>query len=450
MGFKKFSFLIAARTILVILNLVALTWFITSPGYHTTTFVFATLLIFQCISLTRFVEKTNAELTRFLDAARYADYSQRFELKPLGAGFGDLSNAFTDILKRFQHTSSQQEEEKKHFKAIVEHVPVPLISLNSNGNLSLLNHASRKLFGVNHVTKWQDLIAFGEEFAQRVSSIQAGERHLVHFDIDGMEHQLAISATQIRLPHSHEILISMQDIQSELDSAQLQAWQDLVKVLTHEIMNSITPVASLAKTAVDLVEDSKTKAQHYPPILADLTDIEDAVQTVARRSDGLIQFVSSYRKLTRLPEPNKAPISVAKLLQQSSLLATQVWKSKGIELTSHVQPSELEVHVDTDMVEQLLINLLQNAEHAVESKPSPQVVINAFLNPRGHVVIQISDNGKGISDDISQKMFVPFYTTKPSGSGVGLALARQIMIAHGGTIKHATNQYGGAEFNLTF
>lgn len=450
MGFKKFSFLIALRTVLIMLNLVALAWFITSPGYHITTLVFLVLLVFQCIYLVRYVETTNTELTRFLDAARYADYSQRFELNSLGAGFGDLSQTFSAILKRFQLERSEQEEEKKHLKAIVEHVPVPLISIDNEGNLSLWNHAARKLFGTNHVTKLQDLNAFGEEFAQRVSSIQAGERHLVYFAIDGMEHRLAVSATQIRLSHTHEMLISMQDIQNELDSAQLKAWQDLVKVLTHEIMNSITPVASLAKTAVDLVEDSKTKAKDYPAIVADLVDIEDAVQTVARRSDGLIQFVSSYRKLTRLPNPNKKTTSVAKLLQQSCALATQAWVTKGIELVSHVEPSELEVNADPDMVEQLLLNLLLNAEQAVENKASPQVVINAFLNPRGHVVIQISDNGSGIPDEISQKIFVPFYTTKPNGSGVGLALARQIMIAHGGTIKYTNNQQGGAEFSLTF
>ncbi len=450
MDFKKFSFLISVRTILVMLNLVALTWFITSSGYHVTTVVFALLLLFQCTNLVQFVEKTNKELTRFLDAARYADYSQRFELKPLGAGFGDLSHAFSDILKRFQYVRSQQEEEKKHLKAIVEHVPVPLISINNEGYLSLWNHAARRLFGANHVTKWQDLITFGEEFAQRVSSINAGEKHLVYFNIDGMEQQLAISATQIRLSNTHEILISMQNIQNELDTVQLQAWQDLVKVLTHEIMNSITPVASLAKTAAVLIEDGKTKAKDYPPIMSDLDDIEDAVQTVARRSDGLIEFVGSYRKLTRLPTPNKKITSVSQLFQQSCSLATQSWPSKGIELISSIEPSELEVNADSGMIEQLLINLLQNAEHAVEKEGSPKVSINAFLNLRGHVVIQVSDNGIGIAEDVGQQIFVPFYTTKISGSGVGLALARQIMIAHGGTIKYTTNQSGGAEFSLMF
>ena len=254
----------------------------------------------------RFVSKTNAELVRFLDAARYADYSQRFDMSSLGSGFGELGSAFTDILERFQTVRSEQIEQQRHLKAIVEHVPVPLISISSDGLLTLWNNAARKLFGANHVTKLSDLIPFGEEFAKHLCSCKPGERRLVHFTIDGMEHQLSISATQILLTNTQETLVSMQDIQSELDIAQLQAWQDLVKVLTHEIMNSITPVASLAKTTVDLVADCKHKANTYPELSEDLQDISEAVETVARRSDGLIQFVSSYRQLTRLPTPNKS------------------------------------------------------------------------------------------------------------------------------------------------
>jgi nitrogen fixation/metabolism regulation signal transduction histidine kinase len=312
------------------------------------------------------------------------------------------------------------------------------------------NNASRKLFGANHVTKLSDLIPFGAEFAKHLSAVKPGERRLVHFTIDGMEHQLSISATQILLTQKQETLVSMQDIQSELDIAQLQAWQDLVKVLTHEIMNSITPVASLAKTTVDLVADCKHKASSFPELKEDLQDISQAVETVARRSDGLIQFFSSYRQLTQLPTPNKNKINISTLFQQSCSLATQQWDKKGIEVQINIEPSELEVTVDKDMLEQVLLNLLQNAEHAVESCHSPMVSLNAFLNKRGHVVIEVSDNGKGIPDEIGNKIFVPFYTTKQQGSGVGLALTRQIMLAHGGAIQYEVKAAGGTVFRMTF
>lgn len=450
MGFKKFSLFIAVRSILVMVNLLALTWLITTEGYHAATIVTFALIVFQSVALVRFVSKTNAELVRFLDAARYADYSQRFDLSSLGSGFGELGSAFTDILNRFQKVQSHQEERQRHLQAIVEHVPVPLISVSSDGLLTLWNNAARKLFGANHVTKLSDLNPFGEEFAKNLSTVKPGEKRLVYFTIDGMEHQLSISATQILLTNKQETLVSMQDIQSELDIAQLQAWQDLVTVLTHEIMNSITPVASLAKTTVDLVADCKHKAQAYPELSEDLQDISEAVETVSRRSDGLIQFVSSYRQLTRLPIPNKSKIHVATLLQQSCSLATQSWGNKGIALQLKVEPSELEFTVDEDMLEQVLLNLLQNAEHAVENCPSPSVNLNAFLNKRGHVVIEVADNGKGIPEEIGGKIFVPFYTTKPQGSGVGLALTRQIMLAHGGAIKYEVRETGGTVFRMTF
>lgn len=450
MGFKKFSLFIAIRTILVMVNLLVLSLLISSDGYHATTFIALILLVFQSLSLVRFVSKTNAELVRFLDAARYADYSQRFDLTSLGSGFGELGRAFTDILDRFQTASSTHEEQQRHLKAIVEHVPVPLLSISSDGSLTLWNNASRKLFGANHVTKLRDLEPFGEEFAKHLSTVKPGERRLVNFTIDGMEHQLSIAATQILLTKTQETLVSMQDIQSELDIAQLQAWQDLVKVLTHEIMNSITPVASLAKTTVDLVADCKQKANAYPELSDDLQDISEAVETVARRSDGLIQFVSSYRQLTRLPNPNKTKMNVSTLFQQSCSLGTQQWNNKGIELQVNIEPSELEVTVDKDMLEQVLLNLLQNAEHAVENSSSPVVNLKAFLNKRGHVVIEVCDNGKGIPEDIGNKIFVPFYTTKPKGSGVGLALTRQIMLAHSGAIKYEVKETGGTIFRMTF
>lgn len=450
MGFKKFSVFIAIRTIFVMVNLLLLSLLINAEGYHATTLITLTLLVFQSLSLVRFVSKTNAELVRFLHAARYADYSQRFDLSSLGSGFGELGSAFTDILERFQTARNEQEEHQRHLNAIVEHVPVPLISIGSDGSLTIWNNAARKLFGANQVTKLSDLKPFGEEFAKHLTTVKPGERRLVNFTIDNMEHQLSISATHILLSTKQETLVSMQDIQSELDIAQLQAWQDLVKVLTHEIMNSITPVASLAKTTVDLVADCKHKAGSYPELSEDLQDISEAVETVARRSDGLIKFVTSYRQLTRLPPPNKEKIKVSSLFQQSGSLASQQWDKKGIELQHNIEPSELEITVDKGMLEQVLLNLLQNAEHAVENIHAAKISLHAFLNKRGHVVIEVSDNGQGIADEIGNKIFVPFYTTKQQGSGVGLALTRQIMLAHGGTIKYAAQETGGTVFRMTF
>jgi len=458
MIFKKFSVIISCKTVLLMATLFALGYFIATPGYHATTLITAVLLISQCLLLYRFVIKTNTELTRFLEAARHADFSQHFSYTNLGAGFDELGQTFTNILKKLQEDRIKQAEELCHLKAIIEHAPVPLISLHSQGKVTLWNNSARRLFGSNSVHLANDLPQFGEEFAQQVHALPANERRLVSFSADDMEQQLTISATQITIAGKQEKLISMQNIKNELDGMQLQAWQDLVSVLTHEIMNSITPVASLAKTAVVLLDDvsdnicniNELKQAQLTELRTDLADVNDAVQTVARRSDGLMEFIGSYRRLTNLPVLNKKAINVADLFKQVTNIATQHWQQHNIQLQLEVSPTTLSVTIDIHMVEQILINLLQNAEHALEQVAAPIVRLHAYLNKRGHVVIDIADNGDGVADEIAKNIFVPFFTTKRNGSGVGLALARQVMLAHHGMIKLEQSPTGGALFRLTF
>jgi len=462
MDFKRFSLLIAARTIFAMLTLILLTQAVMHDGYQATILLLSAVLTMQFFEIMRFISKTNAELVRFFDAVRHADFSQRFELKSMGTGFEELGVTFTDILKRIQNVRSNQEAELRHIKAMIEHVPVPLLSIDDNGKVTLWNNSVRRLFGANVVTHIDDMAQFNEHFPKKLQGILAGERTLVNITIDDMEHKLIISATEITTATQHETLLSMQDIQSELALAQLQAWQDLVSVLTHEIMNSITPVASLAKTAVDLVEDVQEKTQTLPAITEEareelseeLEDVLSAVNTVARRSDGLMQFVTSYRRLTRLPSANKKTMSVAILFDHVTRLAKQNWQKSDIELTCRIMPQALDIHADSDMIEQILLNLLLNAEHALISIgreiTKPKITLHAFLNVRGHVVIEVADNGKGIEDENMTQIFVPFFTTKKEGSGVGLALTRQVMLAHNGKVAVRNNSQGGATFSLTF
>ncbi|MDN4502472.1 ATP-binding protein [Alteromonadaceae bacterium BrNp21-10] len=450
MGFNRFSLLLSIRIAMLMLMVILLSAFISQPGYHAASLLLVILFVVQAFDVVHFIRKTNTELTRFLQAVRYADYSQRFEFQHLGAGFSELGEAFSNILARFQQSRADQETQLRHLKAVVEHVPVPLMSVHSNGNIVLWNNSARRLFGSHSIQRLDDLNQFGVDVLPQITSLGVGERRLVDFVVDDMQHQLSVSVTEIILAGQQERLFSLQDIQSELDKAQLQAWQDLVRVLTHEIMNSITPVSSLAKTAVDLVEDCKQKADQLPELSEDLQDVADAVQTVARRSDGLMQFVGSYRRLTRLPPPNKRVVLIETLFNSVQTLVAQELTENKISLNVDVQPQALDVNIDVDMLEQLLINLLKNAQQALVGIPQAQIILRAFLNRRGHVVIEVADNGPGIANDLAQKVFVPFFTTKKDGSGVGLALTRQVMIAHGGSVKLSKADIGGALFSLTF
>ncbi len=450
MGFSRFGASLAARLSIIMVSLAGLGYLFVLPGYHAATLLAFLITLGLTSEVFHFISRTNHELSRFLDAVRYADFGQRFQFVEQGAGFGELGSTFTHILDRFREDRKNQEAELRHLKALLEHVPVPLISVLSDGRITLWNNSARRLFGITEVTRLAHLNQFGADLSRQVGSLQPGESRLVTFQLDDISQQLTISASEITIATHTERLISLQNIQSELDGVQLSAWQDLVRVLTHEIMNSITPVASLAKTAVDLVDDVSLKIADKTDIVEELKDAKDAVNTVARRSDALMNFVSSYRQLSRLPAPEKQRFAVTDLFLEVSRIATLDWAAKGISLQTNVSPTGLDVFADRQMIEQVLINLLQNCMHALKDVPDGQVRLSARLNQRGRVALDISDNGPGIEDEIASRVFVPFYTTRREGSGVGLALSRQVMLAHKGTISFNNNPDAGVCFTLVF
>lgn len=450
MVFRRFTFFLAVRVVLVGLAIAATVWLMLLPGYHSATIVAAVLLLLFSAELWRFVSRTNREIARFLDAARYADFSQRFAFNDIGTGFKELGEAFTDILERMRNEREGREIEVRRLNALIEHIPVPLLTLHSDDSITLQNNAARRLFGAVDVTQLSDLRQFGPGFHRAVSESIPGNRELVTFSVEDIEYQLTLAATEVMVAGSNDRLISLQDIQSELDLTQAQAWQDLVRVLTHEIMNSITPVTSLAKTATVVVDDIMAKTGANSPLQEDLTDLHDAIGTVARRSDGLMQFVNSYRQLTRLAPPERKRVRIRELFESASRLAAAEWPDRNVELQQLVDPTELDVFVDRDLLEPVLLNLLRNAWHATLNVDEPRIELRGRLNRRGNTVIEIIDNGPGVADDIASKIFVPFFTTKEGGSGVGLALARQVMTAHGGFIRVMPNEGGGAKFALTF
>jgi nitrogen fixation/metabolism regulation signal transduction histidine kinase len=295
-----------------------------------------------------------------------------------------------------------------------------------------------------------DLAQFGPAFARSVEEAIPGERQLVTFVVEEAEYRLALATTEIIIDGMRERLISLQDIQSEIDTTQAEAWQDLVRVLTHEIMNSITPVTSLAQTASELVDDVVRQAGPDSPMARELEDVQNAIGTVSRRSSSLMQFIDSYRQISRLAPPEKKRVSLQDLFDTVTDLAKSEWNDAHAVLKTTVEPSGLYVYADRDLLEPVLLNLLRNAWQSTSNLAQPRIELRGRMNQRGNTLIEVEDNGPGVPDEIANKIFVPFFTTREGGSGVGLALARQVMIAHGGFIRLGQVDSGGAVFVLTF
>jgi len=450
MVYRRYSLFLALRLATLCAALGATLWLVLQPGLHSATFIAAGIATMAALELWRFINRTNRELARFLEAIRHADYSQRFDFQGMGSGFEELAAAFTEILNRLYERRSSLETEVRALKALVDHTPVPLLTVHADSSITLQNNAARRLFGAAHVTQLRDLLQFGASLHQAVDEAVPGQRELVTFSVEGVEYKLTLAASENIVAGESSRLISLQDIQTELNATEAEAWQDLVRVLTHEIMNSITPVTSLAATARDVVNDIVKKVDRDSPLHADLEDLRDAVHTVAQRGDSLTQFVTSYRQITRLAPPEKRRLRIAELFESVMRLVRAEWPDRAAILTVRVEPTELDLYADRDLLEPVILNLLRNAFQATESLESPSIELSGRLNRRGNIVISVGDNGPGVPADIATKIFVPFFTTKKEGSGVGLALARQVMTAHGGFVRVADSDAGGALFTLTF
>lgn len=412
-------------------------------GYHAATLVIACAALGFLASLWRYVQRTNLEVARFVDALTYADFSASFGHKHEGFGFEQLGGAMNAAVEQLREQRSRTSDANRTLAALVDEVPTPLLSVDADGQVELLNKAARRMFSLYPVIRSTDLAAYGERFANDAVSAPAGERHTTQMLLDETPQTATLSVTEVRQPGQDPLrLIAVQPIQGELDHVEMMAWRDLVRVLTHEIMNSVTPITSLARTAADVIGE----VQSTDPRVA---DARAAIETVARRADGVMHFVQTYRQISRAPPLRRQQVLVAPLIDELRRLFTADWPPEVVSLSGRVDPSGLEMFADPDLIAQVLINLMRNAaEAAVEHAATPSVSVNVHRNRHGRTVIEVSDNGAGVPLDRIDEIFLPFFTTKTGGTGVGLSLARQIVLAHGGSLGLSANGPGGATFRL--
>jgi len=414
---------------------------------YATIVIVASIILYQIYSLIHYVEKTNRDLTRFLEAIKYTDFAQTFSSTGLGSSFEPLKKVFNEVIEQFRRARSEKEEHFRYLQTVVQHVGIGLIAFTRDGEVGLINTAAKRLLRVAWLKNIKTLETLSKPFVATLLQMESGGKALIKIDDKTEFLQLAIYATAFKLREQQFTLVSIQNIQSELEEKEMEAWQNLIRVLTHEIMNSVTPIASLASTVNELLEKPKSHSEITPEYVSDM---RGAVQTIRRRSEGLLHFVDAYRSLTRIPRPNFKIFHVAELFRGVEQLLRASFKEKIVLLNVTIDPESLELTADPEMVEQVLINLLLNAIQALDGKPDAKIELTSRLDERGRVIIQVGDNGPGIIPEVLEKIFIPFFTTKPEGSGIGLSLSRQIMRLHRGTITARSEPNVATVFTLRF
>lgn len=413
--------------------------------------IIGTAIIYQCYSLIHYIEKTNRELTRFFQSIKFSDFSQTFRDSEEGKSFAALRLAFNDVLDAFRKARYEKEEHYRYLQTIVQHVGIGLIAYQPNGDVELINTAAKRLLGVAQLKNINSLKPWSPVLVETLLRLKPKEKALVKVEDNNELLQLALYATEFKLRNYTFTLVSIQNIYSELEEKEIDAWQKLIRVLTHEIMNSITPISSLASTINDLIKSSfELRSLLKEGQEETLTDICDAAHTIQKRSQGLLHFVDAYRNLTLIQKPNFQIFPIKELFNRLSQLIQTNIKNKNIQFEVRIEPKSLELAADPELIEQALINLLLNALQAVDSQKGPVIQLVARMDSRSHILIQVSDNGPGISKENLEKIFIPFFSTKEGGSGIGLSLSRQIMRLHNASISVQSEPEVETTFTLRF
>ena len=449
MGFKSFRLGIALRVLLLLAALFLIVLIFDMPRYRFSMILLILLAAGQVINLIHYAEKTNRRLTQFLNNIRFSDFSTSFSDHKLGGSFSDLSTAFNEVIREFQRTRADKEEHFNYLQTVVQHVNTGILTFRRDGHVDLYNNAVKRLLRINSLRNLRELSSVKADLPEIFMRMKAGDRSLIKLFVENEMMQILLYATEFRLRDEEYVLIGLQNIHSELEEKEIESWQKLIRVLTHEIMNSMTPISSLASTVKGMLVDEET-GELMEVDKEDAENITNALETIQSRSQALLNFVDIYRNLTRIPKPNFRYFPVKELLDRAQQLMMPRLEELKISISTRVIPENLRLTADPDLVDQVIINLLLNAIDAVKEKEDARIGLRAYARDDGKMVIEVSDNGHGITPDILDKIFMPFFTSKKNGSGIGLSLSRQIMSLHKGNISVRSVPGEGSVFTLLF
>jgi len=447
MIFNRYEWRLVLRVILMFITLSVSSYLLTNEA-KLFLVITVPLVGYQVLDLIRFQKKAQDEVSQFVESIHYRDFSRHFdvrkapnELKPLRKGFNEINTTFKLI-------SRERETQYHYLQKILELVDTGIISYEQeSGETGWINEAFKKLIGVPYLKTIHSLEKREEELYNEIIKLKPGDSKILTVTRNQQLVKILVTASVMRSEDKMYKLIAFQNVSEALDETESKAWQKLLNVMTHEIMNSVAPISSLADTLKNRLQSPEIKNS---PVSTQMEDLELGIDTIKRRSEGLLKFTESYRSLNKITKLDLTKILVRNLFESLNRLMRPTLEKKHIELEIILRDPTLAIEADLNLIEQVMINLLVNAIEAVKDRENPTLTLSAEVLSNNKTLVKVSDNGLGMPPELLDKIFIPFFSTRKSGSGIGLSLCKQIMLLHKGNIQVQSTQGLGATFILQF
>ncbi len=445
MIFNRFNLSIILQVVLIGLNTSLFVWTYSMEYMLITRYFLVLLWLIQIFLLIRYVQKTNRELNRFLQSIKYNDTTVKFN-KGTKSPFNELYESFEEVVNAFGKIKAEKEGEYQFFQATIQHIGVGIIAFDENGQIHLCNKTANELLNIPVFINIAALNKIKRGFDETLKKLKPNNPELIKLKIGSDLRQLSLHATNFIIHKKAIKLVSIQDIRNEIEQGELEAWQGLIRVMTHEILNSVSPITLLSSGLINNLEKHEKDALETRT--ENIKDLLRGLKVIQSRSKGLSSFVEDYRSSMQIPAPQFKMLKIGHLFSTMGILFAEELKQKNILLKTLVN-DELSILADEKLIEQILINLINNAIYFTSKTKQAEIILSAEIKGQ-NTLITVTDNGLGIDDEIIDQVFIPFFSTKEKGSGIGLSLSRQIMRFHKGTISVESNTKIGSTFILKF
>ncbi len=444
---KRLELRIILRVIFLFITVFA-TSFILLRGWHTYLILIAPVLIYQLVELYRFQHKSQDEIQQFVESVHYRDFSRYFDVKHAPSELQPMREGFNQINSTFKIISKEKETQYQYLQKILELVETGILSYeHESGEVMWMNESLKQMLQLPYLKTIHSLLKRDKELYNDIIALKPGEGKVTKAHLEKGSFKVLLSATAFQTEGKKFKLIAFQNINEALDESESQAWQRLLGVMTHEIMNSVAPISSLADTLKNRLEKS---VMHIENKSAAVHDLELGIATIKKRSEGLLKFAETYRNLNKITTLNLQRVYVRDLFESLYQLMQPTLEQKNIEMDIVLKDTALMLNADTNLIEQVLINLVVNAIEVVKDRPDPRIILSASTLNNKKVVLKVTDNGMGMTEEVMDKIFIPFFSTKKNGSGIGLSLCKQIMMLHKGNIHVQSKEGEGTAFTLQF